>query len=240
MSNKRNRQPVVLTPPPQGDQSATQQEQQEDQQEQQGQDDQEQDQASQDTGTEQQSSDQAAQQEQPEQATEKETPTPPPAPVVQEKPVEKPVAPAPKPTQQGFTPVYNVQLELANYAEAMDKKNAIVPEDGGKWQYSLFSTLKKALSAKDQEAFNNEWNTALVFFHQNKDGIFNENFIFRFPEQWPGSSSEFVTFRRLVYMMLQTADAKGRKAALQNINMELVVDGLKQDQRTRLLNFYEV
>lgn len=243
MSNKhRNRQPIQVNTSTQDAEQATQdaaqQQSQEDQSSQENtgseeqQDQTQQDQSQDDTGTEQQQqSDEASG----DQAAEKEVVQEP----VQEKAVAKTVTPTTTTQQEGFTPVYKVQLDLANYAEAMDKKKSIVPEEGGKWQYSLYTTIKGVLNAKDQEEFNKEWNTALMFFNQNKDGIFNENFLFRFPEQWPGSGTEFTSFRRIAYMMLQTADAKTRKKALKDINMELVVEGLNQAQRTKLLNFYE-
>ena len=158
---------------------------------------------------------------------------------VQEKAIEVVATPVSKTQQEGFTPVYNVQLDLTNYAEHMDPKKSMVPEEGGKWQYGLFGTLKGVLNSKDQEEFNKAWNTALVFFHQNKDGMFNENFMFRFPEQWPGSATEFTSFRRIIYLMIATANAKTRKSELKHINMELVVEGLNQAQRSKLLNFYE-
>lgn len=232
MSKNRNQppqqRPVTQQPPAQEQQSQEGQQQQ-------GQEDQaQQEQAPQDSaGTEQQQSNDQAAGDQAEQAKEV---APPP---VQEKEVVKTPAPAVKTQQEGFTPVMKVQRDLVNYAEAMDNKKSIVPEEGGKWQYSLFSTIKEVLNAKDQEQFNREFNTALQFFHQNKDGIFNENFLFRFPEQWPGSSNEFTSFRRIVYVMIQTANAKTRKAELKHVNLELVVEGLSQAQRTKLLNFYE-
>lgn len=218
MSNK-NRQQQQQQQKPAVQQTAPQQEQQQPNQE---------DQAQQ-QNAEQQSNDQATG-DQAEQQPVKQEP-------VQEK--QEVAAPVVTTKQEGFTPVMKVQLDLTNYAEAMDNKKSIVPEEGGRWQYSLFNTLKEVLNAKDQETFNKEWNTALMFFHQNKDGIFNENFIFRFPEQWPGSANEFTTFRRIVYVMLQTADVKKRKSALKEVNLELVVENLNQAQRTKFLNFYE-
>lgn len=141
---------------------------------------------------------------------------------------------------EGFTPVYKVELDLNSYAEAMDKKKAIVPEEGGKWQYSLYTTVKSILNAKTQEEFNAEWNTLLLFFNKNKEGIFNEKFIYRFPEQWPGSNNEFTSFRRIVYLIIQTADPKARKKGMAEINMTLVTEGLNEAQRNRLLAFYGV
>lgn len=229
MSKNRNQQQQQQRPAvqQQATQTATQQEQPTQGQEEQAQ----QEQASQDTTTVQQANDQPAVEQKDEAVQE---------PVQQKEEVVSAPAPVVKTQQEGFTPVYKVQLDLAGYAEAMDNKKSIVPEEGGKWQYSLFNTLKSVLNAKTQDDFNKEWNTALVFFHQNKEGVFNENWMFRFGEYWPGSQTEFTLFRRIVYMMIQTANPKTRKAELKSINMGLVVEGLKEDQKTKLLNFYEV
>jgi len=143
-------------------------------------------------------------------------------------------------TKQGFTPVYKVELELINYAEAMDKKNAMISEQGGKWQYSLFKAIKSCFMATSQEAFNAEFNTVLNFFNKNKDGIFNEKFIFRFPENWSGSSAEYSQNRRLVYLIIQTADPKNRKKALEQINMMLVAEGMSEPHKQMLFNYYQM
>lgn len=166
------------------------------------------------------------------------------APVVQDtKPAEAEAAKTePKSShsqpQKGFKPVYKVELELIGYTEAMDKAKPMVPADGGKWQYSLFKAIKSIFLAKSQEDFNNEFNTVLSFFNKNKDGIFNEKFIFRFPENWPGSQAEYTQNRRLVYLIIQTADPKGRKKALDQINMEMVAEGMTEAQKNYLYNFY--
>lgn len=154
-------------------------------------------------------------------------------------PTEKPEEPVTvQPTKEGFKPVFKIELELTSYAEAMDKNKAIDPEEGGRWQYSLFTTIRNTLNNKSQEEFNKEWNTMLLFFNKNKASIFNENFMFRFPEQWPGSANEFTTFRRIVYTIIQTADPKARKKAIAEINLDMVTSGLTEAQRSNLLNFY--
>ena len=142
--------------------------------------------------------------------------------------------------QKGFKPVYKVELELTGYAEAMDKSKPMVPAEGGKWQYSLFKAIKSIFLAKSQEDFNNEFNTVLSFFNKNKEGTFNEKFIFRFPENWAGSQNEYTQNRRLIYLIIQTADPKGRKKALDEINMELVAAGMSEAQKQMLFNFYQM
>lgn len=162
-----------------------------------------------------------------------------------EKEIEQPAlqksSPQPSNKQpEGFTPVFKVELDLNNYAEAMDKSKAINPEEGGRWQYHLFTTIKSILNASDQETFNKEWNTVLNFFNKNKDGIFNESFIFRFPQNWPGSPQEFTMHRRVIYTLIQTANPKTRAKSLQDINMSMVTEGMTQTQRNHLNAFYNV
>ena len=167
-------------------------------------------------------------------------------PVVETKPAEVVKADAEQPkasatqTQKGFKPVYKVELELTGYAEAMDKKNTMVPEQGGKWQYNLFKAIKSCFAAASQDVFNAEFGTVVNFFQKNKDGIFNEKFIFRFPENWPGSPNEYTQNRRLVYLIIQTADPKTRKKALEQINMEMVAEGMTEAQKQMLFNFYQM
>lgn len=147
----------------------------------------------------------------------------------------------PKPTnQEGFKAVYKIELNLNSYAEAMDKNKSINPVEGGKWQFSLFTTIKSIFNAKDQEEFNNEWNTLLNFFETNKDGIFNENFIFRFPEYWSGSQTEFTTFRRLIHTILNTSNPVTRAKSVNFINLNMVTENMTEAHRNRLFNFYQI
>ena len=141
---------------------------------------------------------------------------------------------------EGFTPVFKIELDLNNYAEAMDKTKAINPEEGGRWQYNLFNTIKSILNTADQETFNKEWTTLLNYFNKNKDGIFNENFIFRFPQNWPGSPQEFTMHRRIVYTLIQTANPKTRNKTIAEINMSMVTEGMTEKQRNHLNAFYNV
>ena len=142
--------------------------------------------------------------------------------------------------EERFTPVYKVELDLISYAEAMGSNTAVVPEEGGRWQYSLFTSIKNVLNTADQNQFNKEWATILNFFHKNKNGIFNEKFLFRFAEHWTGSATEYTTARRLLFTLIQTADPKTRRTALASIKLDMVTEGLTEAQRVKLLNFYGV
>lgn len=140
--------------------------------------------------------------------------------------------------QKGFNPVYKIELDLISYAEAMDKKNVMVPEQGGKWQYTLFKTIKNCFTAATQDIFNTEFGTVVNFFQKNKEGIFNEKFIFRFPENWPGSQNEYTQNRRLIYLIIQTSDPKTRRKNMNDINMEMVAEGMSEVHKQLLFNYY--
>ena len=149
-------------------------------------------------------------------------------------PVSEPV----RKDKKGFTPVYKVELNLVSYTEAMDTSKSIDPEEGGKWQYNLYHTIMTVLNTEGQSDFNQEWNTILQHFFKNKDGIFNENYIYRFPHYWAGSASEFVIFRRIVFLLISTADPATRRKELSFIKLDVATEGLTEAQRNRIINFY--
>lgn len=137
-----------------------------------------------------------------------------------------------------FEPDFKVQLNLDAYTEAMNPKKSIVPEEGGRWQYSLFTVIKGVLNAVDQPTFTKEWGTLLNHFNVNKTDLFNEKFMFRFAEHWPGSASEYASNRRLVFLLIQTSSPKTRREEVLKINLELVTEHLTEAQKVKLLNFY--
>lgn len=134
--------------------------------------------------------------------------------------------------------VNQVNMELGNYLEVMQVGKSVTPEIGATWQYSLFTTFKTVLNASSQEEFNASWNSLLAFFFDNSKEVFNENFIYRFPEHWVGSGSEFTIFRRLVHVALSTCNTKQRRKALADLDLEKATEGLTEDQKNKLLTFY--
>jgi len=165
------------------------------------------------------------------------------SPVVQETPkpevkqtqAKEVVKPQPK---ESFTPVFKVEIDLIAYSEALDKSKIVSSEEGAKWQYSLFTTLKRTLNNPSQEEFNKEWTTILNFFHKNKDGIFNEYRMFLHLENWPGSPNEYIAFRSLVFLLIQTADPKVRKTYLRDKTTEQYGNFLTEHQKNTLLAYY--
>lgn len=147
----------------------------------------------------------------------------------------------PQPKQdRGAILMHKVEFELNNFAEAMDPKKSITKEAAAQWHMTLFLLIKRVLSTEEQSDFNTEWGTLLGFVNKNRDGVYSEKWIFRHTDAWSGSGSEFNQYRRLIMLILNTADPKTRKAAMADINFELLVEGLKPVQVNRLGSFYSV
>ncbi|EKD89595.1 MAG: hypothetical protein ACD_33C00036G0006 [uncultured bacterium] len=141
-------------------------------------------------------------------------------------------------TTNNFKPVTKFEMALVAYLEVMGKTKIVNPEEGGKQQYGLWLTIQEILNSKDQQEFNNAWNTILNFTNKHKDDVFNENFIFRFPEYWTGSDKEFSNFRRLVYLIITSNNVSTRKKSLESINLEKTCETLSEMQKNKIFNFY--
>lgn len=132
-----------------------------------------------------------------------------------------------------------VEQELTIYQEKMLGK--LTQEEVGKVQYGLFNTMRGILGKEDFEAARQDWNTLLKFANNNSDaktGAFNEYHMFRGAETWPGSPVEYTIFRRLSWLVIQTADPKTRKANANSVNLNTIVSAMKQNEITNLINFY--
>lgn len=134
--------------------------------------------------------------------------------------------------------VTKIESELTNYMEAMDPSKPVNPAEGGQWQYSLLQIIKGILSKTEFSDFSKEWTVLLNFFNKNKENMFNERYMFRFPQNWVGSDVEFSQFRRLVFLAIQTADPKERKKAASHMDLTKATEGLTESQASKILNFY--
>jgi len=141
-------------------------------------------------------------------------------------------------TKKEFIPVYDTQIQLISYMEAMLPTKIIDPIEGGKWQYHLYLVFKQVLAAKEQEEFNSQFNTILHFFKENKDSLFNFNYMFRFPEYFTGSDKEFTVFRNIAYLAIETCEPETRRKNLENINLETLTADLSETEKQKLINFY--
>lgn len=133
----------------------------------------------------------------------------------------------------------SVELDLANYMEAVHPSKTVTGEFGAGWQNSLYQTLKRVINNTNPDTFKVEWNTLLNFFHRHQDEMFNENFIFRFGANWKGSAKDFTAFRHLVYLAVRTADPKTRQKEARDFSINRVIQGMPVHAANNLINFYE-
>lgn len=160
------------------------------------------------------------------------------APVAPHATVEVPSQPkpTPTPTPAKVSTVSDLEKKLNAYVEGMVANKD--PKEVAKVQYGLFRIIRGLLATQDPEEFRKNWNGLLSFAHKNRDRAFNEAQMFRGAEAWVTSDLEFTLFRRLSWLILQTADPKTRRENLRTISLNKAVEGLKQAEVNHILNFY--
>ncbi len=156
-----------------------------------------------------------------------------PAPAVKQA-VKQASAPAPSSSQN----VTKIEQQLVSYMDGMTPSIALDPKVGGQYQNFLFNMLRTVLNNSDQDQFRREWMTILNVFNKNKEGVFHENYIMRFPQHWNLSDSEGALFRRLIAVIIQTAAPDNRASFGSNVRLDTVVEGLNAVQKNNFLNFY--
>ncbi len=163
---------------------------------------------------------------------------------VQQSPQEQPQetvkvkAPVVETKQEGVKIVTAIQAEITNFVEGITAPGSNTPQTFGIWRFSLLRTMQTILSRENGDTFKAEWQTLLATANANKDKAFNEGYIFRHPGVWKGSEKEYKLLRRLAYLVMATADAATRKAAVSEIKLETVAEGLTETQRNNLFSFY--
>lgn len=134
--------------------------------------------------------------------------------------------------------VTRIEQQLVSYIESMQPSLALDPKVGGQWQASLFNLIRTVLNNSDQEQFRREWNTILNVANREKDGVFHENYIMRFPQNWKLSDAEAALFRRLITVINMSADPQNRFNFGSTVRLDTVVQGLNETQTNNFLNFY--
>ena len=161
-----------------------------------------------------------------------------PAPVVEEKvQTQQPVVQRQESTTKlGASQVSDLEKKLMTYVEGMLKN--LPAKETAKIQYSFFLTLRSVLAENDPEVFRKSWNAILNFANRNQESVFNEMHIFRGAEAWPTSQLEFSLFRRLGWLILETANPQTRRVKVLGLSLQKVTEGMKEAERIHLLNFY--
>lgn len=162
---------------------------------------------------------------------------------VKHQPVAQP-QPAPaqaKPQSKNLNKESNVvaiEQQLISYVEEVKPSKALSPVTIGQWQKSLYQLLISVLSNQDPAVFRREWNTVLNVANKNREGVFHENYIFRAPQHWGLSDQEATLFRRILSVILETANPENRQGLTNRVLLERATQGMTEVAKNNFLNFY--
>lgn len=162
---------------------------------------------------------------------------------VKHQPVAQP-QPAPaqaKPQSKNLNKESNVvaiEQQLISYVEEVKPSKALSPATIGQWQKSLYQLLISVLGNQDPAVFRREWNTVLNVANKNREGVFHENYIFRAPQHWGLSDQEATLFRRILSVILETANPENRQGLTNRVLLERATQGMTEVAKNNFLNFY--
>lgn len=134
--------------------------------------------------------------------------------------------------------VVAIEQQLISYVEEVKPSKALSPVTIGQWQKSLYQLLISVLSNQDPAVFRREWNTVLNVANKNREGVFHENYIFRAPQHWGLSDQEATLFRRILSVILETANPENRQGLTNRVLLERATQGMTEVAKNNFLNFY--
>lgn len=138
-----------------------------------------------------------------------------------------------------------VQIKLAfqaidEYVLAMTPNTLVDPIVGARQQVSLYRAISTILN-KSGESFNDSFNELLARFKTHADGVFHETNVYRFTEHVELNKADLDASHRFINMLTLTADAKGRKVSLKQIDMiKTLAYGVTEEARQQVLAFFHI
>lgn len=128
--------------------------------------------------------------------------------------------------------------QIAAYMDAMAPKKPQTPQTGVRHQVQLYRTLTMVINKLDSDFFL-VWGAILKVFHEQKNGVFHETAVFRFPEHITLAPDDQKAFHRLLNLIKITADPQSRNAATRQVDFKRTLEfGVTEAGRVKLLNFY--
>ncbi len=138
--------------------------------------------------------------------------------------------------QEAKIPVDNLTLFLTQYHEKIvSLKN---DEEVAKIQVSFFKKIISALSKPLFDETRADLNAILKYINQNRDKGLDETNLFRGAAHWTESPHEYSTFRRLIWVFLETCDPQTRKAVAGKVDFSSLEKSLTPAQFNNLVSFY--
>ena len=128
--------------------------------------------------------------------------------------------------------------ELLVYIDTMAPKKPTPMPQQLQQQAALFHLLTRIPNTLGDD-FQIVWKAVLAVFHELKDGVFHEAYVFRHFDNVSLSETQRKGFLGLLNLIKLTADPKGRQQALKQIDMSKALQfGLSEEGRNRIENFY--
>jgi hypothetical protein len=107
-------------------------------------------------------------------------------------------------------------------------------------QMNLHAALIGTINRLDAE-FKPVWGGILKLFHEHRDGVFHERYVFRQLQNVPMAKDQREAFQNVVNMIKLTADPQGRKVGLKQFDKDRSMKhGLTEQGRNKLLGFYNL
>lgn len=133
------------------------------------------------------------------------------------------------------TAVSAIEQSLLAYSSAL--KPTSTSEMLCKAGEGFFKVLRKVLATNDPEQFRREWTTILNFVNKHR-AEFREDLVFSGPAHWSGSEVEYTVFRRLVYLVIATAEPAKRRDLSKTINPAQLSMGMSAVESENLNSYY--
>jgi hypothetical protein len=125
------------------------------------------------------------------------------------------------------------------YKKNMAPKVPVEPSDGAKYQNNLWKVIQSVLENAPENEFTKIWSIVLIYIHVEREGVFNDKYLYRFAEHWGWGLDELNTFQRVLHLATLTADSTTRKENLKKVSMsKITASGFSERAKQRISNYY--
>lgn len=127
---------------------------------------------------------------------------------------------------------------VLDYMQAMDPKKPVNADIGSRYQVSLYRAITRTINNLGDD-FDLVFTAILRLFADNGSDVFAERFVFRFMDSVNLSSDEIKGYQRLLNLLINTADPKGRASGLKMTDFNKTLEfGLTEEGRARVLTYF--
>lgn len=162
---------------------------------------------------------------------------------VVELPIVEPVVPTTpvvKHEPHLVTLLKGLKMKLAGLIEHTGAGKTEEPVTGASRRYSVYKHVKEILNISDPAEFKKQMN---VFHNLIKEGygdVFNEKNLFKFPNEWPGTSHEFQEYRKILQLLIETRTPEGLKHFGERLDLDKFGLKLSQKERQNLVSYLNI